>query len=386
MLCYYGNKISPHITKTPEGFLICHDVPLARLGPMQYRASELSLPGNPEQIVTVNRYAEDVFAPAAIASFEGKDVTAGHPPENLTAETWAAYARGHVENVRRQEDFLVGDLIIKDSQLANEVQSGAVREVSAGYTAEFLPDGDCLKQTNIRGNHVAVVPRGRAGHDVAIKDAAPSAEKEREKMSKLTEAWLNLFGRAAKEMEGPELQQLSAHAATVLDAEATPAADEVDYKEQKGVDLGSKVDKLLERLAAVEKKLDGLAKPEVKDATPVDEAAIDKKLEALTADSAAVVEAGDAGLAGGTVSKDSAVAFLRAMRPAVAAIEDAAVKAAVADAVLQAVQADDKPLQQIMDAVQGKAQAAQTAAARDMNTVCAEQQNAYDALNPHRKN
>lgn len=206
MLCYYGNKISPHITKTPEGFLICHDVPLARLGPMQYRAAELSLPGNPEQIVTVNRYAEDVFAPAAIASFEGKDVTAGHPPENLTAETWAAYARGHVENVRRQEDFLVGDLIIKDSQLANEVQSGAVREVSAGYTAEFLPDGDCLKQTNIRGNHVAVVPRGRAGHDVAIKDAAPSAEKEREKMSKLTEAWLNLFGRAAKEMEGPEQQ------------------------------------------------------------------------------------------------------------------------------------------------------------------------------------
>lgn len=386
MLCYYGNKISPHITKTPEGFLICHDVPLARLGPMQYRAAELSLPGNPEQIVTVNRYAEDVFAPAAIASFEGKDVTACHPPENLTAETWAAYARGHVENVRRQEDFLVGDLIIKDSQLANEVQSGAVREVSAGYTAEFLPDGDCLKQTNIRGNHVAVVPRGRAGHDVAIKDAAPSAEKEREKMSKLTEAWLNLFGRAAKEMEGPELQQLSAHAATVLDAEATPAADEVDYKEQKGVDLGSKLDKLLERLAEMEKKLDGLAKPEVKDATPVDEAAIDKKLEALTADSAAVVEAGDAGLASGTVSKDSAVAFLRAMRPAVAAIEDAAVKAAVADAVLQAVQADDKPLQQIMDAVQGKAQAAQTVAARDMNTVCAEQQNAYDALNPHRKN
>lgn len=386
MLCYYGNKISPHITKTPEGFLICHDVPLARLGPMQYRAAELGLPGNPEQIITVNRYAEDVFAPAAIASFEGKDVTAGHPPENLTADTWAAYARGHVENVRRQEDFLVGDLIIKDSQLANEVQSGAVREVSAGYTAEFLPDGDCLKQTNIRGNHVAVVPRGRAGHDVAIKDAAPSAEKEREKMSKLTEAWLNLFGRAAKEMEGPELQQLSAHAATVLDAEATPAADEVDYKEQKGVDLGSKLDKLLERLAEMEKKLDGLAKPEVKDATPVDEAAIDKKLEALTADSAAVVEAGDAGLASGTVSKDSAVAFLRAMRPAVAAIEDAAVKAAVADAVLQAVQADDKPLQQIMDAVQGKAQAAQTAAARDMNTVCAEQQNAYDALNPHRKN
>lgn len=289
---------------------------------------------------------------------------------------------------------MVGDLIIKDGQLANDVQNGAVREVSAGYTAEFVPDstdGECLKQTNIRGNHVAVVPRGRAGRDVAIKDAAPGAGKGRSKMSKLTEAWLNLFGRAAKEMEGPELQQLSAHAATVLDAEATPAAsstktaDEVDYKEPKGVDLGSKVDKLLERLAEMEKKLDGLAKPEVQDKAPTDETAIDKKLEALTADSAGVVEAGKSAGTCAAVAKDSAVAFLRAMRPAVAAIQDAAVKEAVADAVLQAVQADDKPLQQIMDAVQDKAKAAQKTTARDMNTVCAEQQNAYDALNPHRK-
>lgn len=388
MFCYYGTKISPHMTNTPEGYLICQDVPLARLGAMQYRAGELGLPGDAERIVTVNRYAEEVFAPAAVASFEGKDVTAGHPPENLTAEIWAAYAKGHVENVRRQENKLVGDLIIKDSQLANDVQNGAVREVSAGYTAEFVPDStdsDCLKQTNIRGNHVAVVPRGRAGREVAIKDAAPGAEKGRQKMSKLTEAWLNLFGRAAKEMEEPELQQLTAHAAAVLDAETAPApaADDEIYREQKSVDLGFKVDKLLERLAAMENKLDQLAKPEAAQDEAGGEAAIDKKLEALTVDSAEVVEAGDSGCAP-AVAKDSAVAFLRAMRPAVAAIEDAAVKAAVADAVLQAVQADDKPLQQIMDAVQEKAQT-KAVSTRDMNTVCAEQQGVYDALNPHRK-
>lgn len=394
MLYYYGTKISPHMTTTPEGYLICHDVPLARLGAMQYRAGELGLSGDPEQVITVNRYAEDVFAPAAIASFEGKDVTAGHPPENLTADTYAAYSKGHVENVRRQEDFLVGDLIIKDSQLACDVQNGAVREVSAGYTAEFVPEGDCLKQTNIRGNHVAVVPRGRAGHDVAIKDAAQEAGKGRKTMSKMTEALLTFFGVAAKEAEGDDLQQLTAHAATVLDAEATPAADEAVYKEQKGVDIGSKVDELLAKLNALEDRLEKLsAAKEAKDEPqePTAEAAIDKCLEALTSDSAGssaqVVDAGEAEAPDcGTVSKDSAVAFLRAMRPAVAAIEDEQTRAAVADAVLAAVQADNKPLQQIMDAVQGKAQAAQRAAARNMDTVCAEQQSAYDALNPHKKN
>ena len=28
MLAYYGTKISPHMTDTPEGYLVCHDVPI----------------------------------------------------------------------------------------------------------------------------------------------------------------------------------------------------------------------------------------------------------------------------------------------------------------------------------------------------------------------
>lgn len=27
MISYYGSKISDNLTKTPEGFLICHNVP-----------------------------------------------------------------------------------------------------------------------------------------------------------------------------------------------------------------------------------------------------------------------------------------------------------------------------------------------------------------------
>jgi len=83
VIFYYGTQLSPHMDKTPEGYLICRDVPIARTGTQEYLARELQLDGDPERVVTVNRYPEDVFAPAALASFEGKDVTAGHPPEQV---------------------------------------------------------------------------------------------------------------------------------------------------------------------------------------------------------------------------------------------------------------------------------------------------------------
>ena len=299
MLYYYGTKISPHMTTTPEGYLICHDVPLARIGAMEYLAGELHMPGPAERIIRVNRYEDEVFAPAAMASFEGKDVTFGHPPENLTAETYAAYSRGHVENVRRQGDFLLGDLHIKDPQLRSEVENGLVREVSAGYTAEFVPDGTDgtdgtdWKQINIRGNHVAVVLKGRAGHDVAIKDTALGAEKGRKKMSKLTEAWLRLFSHAAKEVEGAELERLTADAAVVLDAEPEKP-DKAAAHEQQEEGFKAQLDNLLARMDKLENALQkGEAEKEPKDGLSAAET-IDEKIAALSGGVAGVVAADSA--------------------------------------------------------------------------------------------
>ena len=85
-IAYYGDRISPHMTDTPEGFLICHDVPIARTGPQDYLARELQLDGDPDRFVSVQRYPEDVFEAATLASFEGKPVTDGHPPENVGPE------------------------------------------------------------------------------------------------------------------------------------------------------------------------------------------------------------------------------------------------------------------------------------------------------------
>lgn len=143
MLAYYATAISDHIAEKPDGGIICTKVPIARTGEMQYLASELRLEGDPNRIVTVMREPEDVFEPAALASFEGAHVTDGHPPENVTAETFGAYARGHVQNIRREGDYVVGDLRINDKILADEVLHSVKRQISCGYECvyQLLPDG-----------------------------------------------------------------------------------------------------------------------------------------------------------------------------------------------------------------------------------------------------
>ena len=85
MISYYGSKISDNLTKTPEGFLICHNVPIARTGQQLYLGSETpfkELPSN--DTVKIVRHPEEVFSKATLASFEGKPVTDDHPLEDVT--------------------------------------------------------------------------------------------------------------------------------------------------------------------------------------------------------------------------------------------------------------------------------------------------------------
>mgnify|MGYP004538176213 CR=1 FL=1 len=141
MIAYYGSKLSPHMTETPEGFLICRDVKIARTGTQAYLAREIGLNSEPEKLVQVRRRAEDVFDPAAMASFEGKDVTNTHPSEMIGQENQAAYSKGHAENVRREGDFLVADLYLKDPALISDVKNGVMRDVSCGYYCQYEADG-----------------------------------------------------------------------------------------------------------------------------------------------------------------------------------------------------------------------------------------------------
>jgi len=395
MLAYYGDRISPHMTTTPEGFLICHDVPIARTGEMDYRAGELLLEGNPDRMVRVYRHQEDVFDPAAVASFEGKEVTSGHPTEDVGPFNRAAYSKGHIQNVRRQGEHLVADLHIKDAALISDVKNGVLREVSCGYHCSYVPEGDGYRQQEIRGNHVAVVPRGRAGREVAIHDAAHSAGKGTNTMSKFAEAVLRAFGMAAKDAgDDQAMDDLVSTTMTALDADpaggaAAPPAQEADpaAREEKPKEETPANDAVPAALSALEAKLDKLIEMlAAGDRRPEGEKALDQMIASLDGGSAATIPAGG-GLDGHVngPARDAALAMLRSMRPVVASIEDASTRAKVTDALLGAVKAPDV-LGSIMQAAQQSAQKASDAAApASFDKLCADQKAAYDARNPHKQ-
>lgn len=400
-IAYYGAQISPNMTRTPEGYLICRNVPINRTGDQEYAARELQLDGDPDRLVIVHRYPEDVFDPAAMASFEGKDVTQGHPPENLTPENQAAYSKGHIENVRRVGDATVADLFIKDAGLASDVENGVIREVSCGYLCDYVPDGDGYKQQRIRGNHVAVVPRGRAGHDVAIKDAAHEAEKGRNNtMSKFAHAILTAFGMAAKDASEEEMKELVTTTATALDAapaepagepgkdaapEAEPAKadDEMVEKAPKGDDLGSKLDRILEMLEA--KSRGGRGEHSLHDESDLDEMV--KKLAGGEDPEAAVTvpaeEMEDASCMS-PAAKDAAIELLKKVRPAVASIQDKTERARVVDALLSTIKGPNM-VGSIMQAAQDSARKNSEEARRsNYEKMCADSESAYASRNPHK--
>lgn len=183
---FYGSKISNNISKTPEGYLVCQNVPLSRTGMQEYLGQELGLEGEYfDRIIPVYRREEDVFDPSALSSFEGKPVTNEHPSDDVRTDNYSSYAKGHVQNIRRGTgddiDKMMGDLMICDPVLISEIEGGK-KEISCGYDCIYtLGDDGNFYQTNIRGNHVAVVTAGRAGADVAIKDNKPQIKNERSK-------------------------------------------------------------------------------------------------------------------------------------------------------------------------------------------------------------
>ena len=192
---YYGTRLSENISKRePEGYLLCLNVPVARTGTQDYLPEELGLTNEQLQAKAVNglihvfRPEEEVFSPAALASFEGMPVTNDHPPDGVDVSNIRALQKGHAHNVRRgsgeESDLLLADLIITDPALITAILEEGKREISCGYTYELCMEDGQYIQRKIRGNHVAVVDAGRAGSRVSIKDRKPVIERRKSIMKK----------------------------------------------------------------------------------------------------------------------------------------------------------------------------------------------------------
>jgi hypothetical protein len=415
MISYYGYTISPNQLETGEGFLICRNVPIARTGTQEYLGNEIGM--ETSEVVEVWRTEEEVFDPAAMASFEGKPATNDHPTELVTPDNVARYEMGHIQNVRRGSgefsDFLLGDLHIHDVELIKAIRNGK-RQISCGYECEYIEKDGKIYQTHIRGNHVAVVDEGRAGAKAAIMDSIkkqPEKAERNKRMSKKS-TLLKLFGIAASGKSEEEVAKLALDTADALEEQIEekveekaelPAGDaepELSAKEQAQVeekvadeitlaDLAGKLDQLINLLSP--KAEPEKAEVEVETKEDIDSAL--KELGDETGEESVVVsaeemdeEATEEVAASEEVktdacgAKDTALdaamqrAILKTVRDAVAGIKDETERKSVTDAVLKAVRTKKSDLEGILERQY-------TPKTNDSNEDI---QARYNAMNPHK--
>ena len=182
---YTSERLGPKRSLTPEGFLLCEDVPIARCGTMLYADGEVPVTADRDGIIRIHRDPEDVFSPDSVASWNGKPVTYEHPPEKVQTVNWKTYSVGVTLNPHRGDgavydnEFLYADLLIQDADAVRDVLAG-LREVSGGYDAEYedIAPGEG-RQHLIVGNHVALVDRGRCGPKCMIGDSEMAGDRRK---------------------------------------------------------------------------------------------------------------------------------------------------------------------------------------------------------------
>jgi hypothetical protein len=163
---------------TDEGYLVAN-VRTARIGTQDYLGVELDRPDL--ATVTVYRDESEVFLKASLQTFGLLPVTDDHPADLVTADTARMVSVGTTnEEVLRDGEYLRIGIKLTDAATIRKVQDGK-RELSVGYTSELVwgdgiaPDGTAYqaRQTNIVGNHIAIVAAGRAGPLARIGDSQP---------------------------------------------------------------------------------------------------------------------------------------------------------------------------------------------------------------------
>lgn len=258
-------------TKRADGSIVV-DGRLTRTGVFLYRDAKGG-------VRREYRPPSEVFNEDSLASFSMVPVTDDHPPEALNARNAKKYAVGAVgESVKQDGDHVAASLAIFDEDTILKMQSGK-QQLSCGYTADLIeepgisPEGEKYDaiQTNIRGNHVAIVDMGRAGTARVRMDGAemlgalPEPTKENEMEEKLKEALAELerakaradkaeqallVDRARADKAEAELDAAKADKAR-LESERNDAAAVFEKNVRARVDLETKVAGIVEKAAGM---------------------------------------------------------------------------------------------------------------------------------------
>lgn len=167
--------------KTPQGFMICKDVTLAKPMVKEYYAGELGIVDGFEATDIINIYTppDVLFGQSVIDGFTASDVVMMHPKGNqLISENYREHIIGTAKNVRADNGYLIADLTIKDKWAIEAIEYDDIKQISLGYAAELdMTEGTTETGQAYHGqwvgmvaDHVAVVREGRCGPECKIGD------------------------------------------------------------------------------------------------------------------------------------------------------------------------------------------------------------------------
>lgn len=152
-------------------YLLIEDNVVARTGIQKYTKRELGL-GDSNEVINVMRKSEDVFDDDSIASYNQSPITIYHPKQFVDSGNHDKLAVGDLPKAVADQDngVIRADLIVKTKKGLQAINDG-LTQLSMGYTANIVlqdgvtDDGTPYQaiQKNIRINHIALVPKGRAG-------------------------------------------------------------------------------------------------------------------------------------------------------------------------------------------------------------------------------
>lgn len=222
--------------RTQDGYLVAEAF-VARAGIQLYRGIEIGLADR--DIVRVWRPEAEVTAADSVRTYTHAPITLGHPDVMVDANNWKDLAKGEVSTEAEWKDGKLRlPLIVKDADAIAAIEGGT-RELSAGYTCALdftdgvTPEGEAYDavQRSIRINHLAIVPRGRAGSECRIGDADAWGA------SPLSDAGKEVLMTLRKIMvDGLEVETTDAGAAaitklqtTIADMAAKAKAEEEEY-------------------------------------------------------------------------------------------------------------------------------------------------------------
>lgn len=237
---------------TEEGYLRvwCR---AARTGTQLYRRADGSQ-------VREYRPPEEVSSPDSLSTFGMKPATWGHPPVLLDAANTKQFQVGYSgSQVRYNDGFVEVALVVTDAEAIEKIKRKDATEVSAGYKVDFdptpgtTPEGEEYAgiQRNIRVNHIAIVPRGRAGPEVRLlldrMDAADAVacdeESARTSGPALQSSTPASPVMATVKLDGLEID-LPAEAATAVQSFARDMGRQLQAATAERDELTSKLDSL----------------------------------------------------------------------------------------------------------------------------------------------